>query len=161
MERETFLNYSRRGKWECLKKNIRREILLVLERVATRRIPRLTKRCRSEIFSNFLNSRHTEKRTKIFKAEYQFLRRELIIKIPSNKIVFRSSITKILIILLFLNIMLITDFHDFFIARFLFACFLPPPKLPRHICRASASHRCAATHRLTIAGLGILLRRCH
>jgi hypothetical protein len=47
--------------------------------------------------------------------------------------VFKSSIAKILIILLFLKIMLIVHCDDFFIPQFFLASFLSFPKLP--LCR--------------------------
>jgi hypothetical protein len=55
--------------------------------------------------------------------------------------VFKSSIAKILITVLFLKIMLIMDFDDFFIPQFFLASFSPSPKLPRHTCGPFVSHQ--------------------
>jgi hypothetical protein len=51
-------------------------------------------------FSTFLNSRHTAQGAKIVKAHNQFLRRVFIIEKTGNKVMFKSSTAKILIILL-------------------------------------------------------------
>jgi indole-3-glycerol phosphate synthase len=74
-------------------------------------------------FSNFFNSWHTEQSAKTVKAHHQFLRRDFIIKKTNIKNAFKSSIAKILIIVLFFKIMLIMDIDDFFIPQFLFASF--------------------------------------
>jgi hypothetical protein len=66
------------------------------------------------------------------KAHHQFLRRDFTIKKMSNKIVFKSSVAKILIIVLFLKIILIMYFADFFIPQFSLASLQTYPKLPRH-----------------------------
>jgi hypothetical protein len=71
-----------------------------------------------------LNSRHTKQGAKIVKAHHQFLRRDFIIKIMSINILFKSSIAKILIIVLFLKIMLITDFQN--LLKFMFVFVIIP-----------------------------------
>jgi hypothetical protein len=57
--------------------------------------------------------------------------------------VFKSSIAKILIIVLFFKIILIMDFEDCFIPKFFLASFQPSSKLPQHTCRPFPSHQCA------------------
>jgi hypothetical protein len=56
-------------------------------------------------------------------------------------IVFKISIARIVIIVLFLKIMLIIDFNDFFIPQFFLNSFRPSPKLPRHTCRPFTAYR--------------------
>jgi hypothetical protein len=79
--------------------------------------------------------------------------KDFVIKKMSNNIVLKSSIAKIIIIVLFLKIMLIMDFDNFLVPQFFLASFLPSPKLPGHICRPFASHQCAVAHQLKIAAL--------
>lgn len=57
-----------------------------------------------------------------------------------NKTVLKSSIGKILSIVLLFKTMLIVDFDDFFITQFFLASFQPFPKLQRHTCGRFASH---------------------
>jgi hypothetical protein len=47
--------------------------------------------------------------------------------------VFRSSLAKILIVMLFLKIIFIMDSHDFFIPQFFLPSFRPSPKLSQHL----------------------------
>jgi hypothetical protein len=61
----------------------------------------------------------------------------------SNKIVFQSSVAKILIIVLFLKIMFIMDLDDLLHSSIFLVSFRPCLKLPRHNCRPVASHHCA------------------
>jgi hypothetical protein len=104
-------------------------------------------------FFNHFKSWHTEKGAKIVKAHHQFLRKDFIIKKKtSNKIVFKSSVAKFLITVLFFKIMLIIDF-DYFLFNFFLTSFWPYPKFPRHTCGPFRSHQCAITHRLQIADL--------
>jgi hypothetical protein len=69
----------------------------------------------------------------------------------SNKIVFKSSIAKILRIVLFLKIMFLMKFDDFSSPQVFLASFRPSPKLLRYNCGPFASHRCVTAHWLKIA----------
>jgi hypothetical protein len=69
------------------------------------------------------------------------------------RLCFKSSIAKILIIMLFLKIMMIVDFGDYFIPQFFLASFRPFPKLSLHTYGPLASHQCAEAHGLKIAAL--------
>jgi hypothetical protein len=60
---------------------------------------------------------------------------------------------KILLNMLFLKIILIVDFDEFYSCISFLASFRPSTKLPRHTCGPFASHQCAATHRLKIAAV--------
>jgi hypothetical protein len=107
-------------------------------------------------FSTIFNPRHVEKGAKIVKAHHQFLRRVFIIKKTSNKIVFKSSIAKILITVLFLKNNVDHGFPRFFfyssiISRF-FSAFHQTPAA--HL-RALRSHMCAAAHRFKFADLDV------
>jgi hypothetical protein len=67
--------------------------------------------------------------------------------------VFQSLIAKILITVLFLKIMFIMYFDDFFIPQIFLDSFRPPAKPPRRTCGPLASHQCAEAQRLKIAAL--------
>jgi hypothetical protein len=66
-------------------------------------------------FSTFFSKWHTEQGAKIVNARHKFLKERFYhLKKTSNKITFKSSTAKILITVLFLKIMMIMNFDDFF-----------------------------------------------
>lgn len=84
-------------------------------------------------------------------AHHQYLR--ILPLKTNNEIVFKRSIAKILIIMLFLKIMLIIDLDDFLSIIFFTLLFELPPEFQRHTCGPFTWHQCAAAHRLKITDL--------
>lgn len=79
------------------------------------------------LYQSFSTYSTMNKALKLSRHTISFLRRDFIVTKTSSKIVFQSSVAKILIIAVLLKIMLIMDFDDFLLN--FFHSFRPSPKL--------------------------------
>jgi hypothetical protein len=78
-------------------------------------------------FSTFSTHSRLNKALRLLRHTINFLSTDFIIMKTSNKIVFKRSIAKILIIVLFSKIMLIMDFDKFLFLNFFSLLFNLPP----------------------------------
>lgn len=64
---------------------------------------------------------------------------------------FKGSIAKILITVIFLRIRLIMDFYNLYIPQIFLASFPPSPGFLQHTCEPFMLHQCTTAHWLKIA----------